>query len=99
MTTIHEKYNLKQEQIQIIRRLDLIQKDKKAIFKLLKDIHERLLNLARKANEYCGPKLITLFEMMQTPPTRMNSRDLYPVRQRPNVNTIRKLLDSKPQNN
>ena len=45
----------------------MIEKDKEAIFKLLKDIRERLPRLARKANRYYTPKLITIFELMQTP--------------------------------
>jgi len=50
-----------------IRGLDLIQRDKNAIFKLLKDIDERLPSLAWEAKKSYTPKLITLFEMMQTP--------------------------------
>jgi len=41
MITVHEKYILKQEKIQIIRGLDLRQRDKNAIFKLQKDIENK----------------------------------------------------------
>ena len=54
--------------IQIIRRPDMTQRDKEAIFKLLKDVDERLPGLAWEANNYYMPKLITLFRIMQTPP-------------------------------
>jgi len=67
MIKIHEKYILKQEKIQRIRRLNLIQMDKDAIFKLLKNIDERRLSLAWETKRSYTPKLMRLFEMMQIP--------------------------------
>ena len=66
MIRVHEKYILKQEKIQTIRRLNLIQKDREATFKLLKDIVERLPSLAWEAKKSYTQKLITLFEMIET---------------------------------
>ena len=48
---VNEKYALKQEKIQILRRLHAIRREKEATYKLLKDIDKRLPNLARKKNK------------------------------------------------
>ena len=66
MIRVNEKYILKQEKIQTTRRLNLIQKDKDVIFKLLKDIAERLPGPVWEAKKSHSQELITLLEMMQT---------------------------------
>lgn len=76
MIRVNEKYILKQEKVQTIRRLELIQKDKDVIFKLLKDIDERLLSLVWDVKKSYTQKLITPFEMMQTPPFQERTREI-----------------------
>ena len=59
-TKVSEKHILKQDRIQKIRRLDMLQKDEKVVFKLLKYFNKRLLSFAWKANKYYTVKLIIL---------------------------------------
>jgi len=55
----------------------LIQKDKELIFKLLKDINERLPSLPWKAHKYYSPKSITLLETVQTPSLQERTQEIY----------------------
>ena len=68
MIRVNEKYTLKQEKIQVMRRLHMIRKEKKVIVKQRKDIDERLPNLSWKQNENSISKALSLIQMVRARP-------------------------------